>query len=110
VGRRNDAPWRNECIALYGDWCRRCKRTGVQMDHMIPRSQGGPSVVENGLPLCPACHQRKTEHAHELLIQPEWLTDDQIRWLADNGYAWWDDEGEVYGTSRRIFAKRRTPT
>jgi 5-methylcytosine-specific restriction endonuclease McrA len=80
----------------------------VQADHLIPRAHGGPSVVENGLMLCPSCHERKTNH--ELLIQPEWLTDDQIHWLAENGYAWWDSTGEVYGTRRRIFAPRRTHT
>lgn len=104
MGRRNDSQWRNECIALYGDWCRRCKRTGVQMDHMIPRSHGGPSVVENGLLLCRDCHQDKTDH--KLLVKYEWLTVEQVEWLKVNGYAWWDDEGEVHGERRRIFAPR----
>lgn len=74
---------------------------------MIPRSQGGPSVVENGLMLCPSCHQRKTEHAHELLIQYEWLTQAQVDWLRANGHVWWDEDGETYGQHRRLFAQRK---
>ena len=108
MGRRNDAPWRNACIDLYGDWCRRCKRTGVQADHMIPRAHGGPSVVENGLMLCPQCHDLKTNH--KILIDYDWLTPEQVAWLQDNYYAFWDETGEVHGMRRRIFNKRKTHT
>jgi hypothetical protein len=114
--RRNDAPWRNECIEVYGDVCRSCGDTGnCQMDHLKPRSQGGPSVVENGLPLCgPAsrvtpggCHALKTER--RMLVEPEWLTDDQIQWLSDVGWVTWDTDGQPYGRGWRNFAPRRVP-
>jgi hypothetical protein len=71
------------------------------MDHLIPRAQGGPSVVENGLPLCRVHHSLKT--AHDLLVDPAWLDPDQIQWLADQGHAEWLLDGVVVGRHRRLF-------
>lgn len=108
--RRDDGPWRNACIAEYGDSCRNCGRYGCQMDHMVARSQGGPSVVPNGLPLCPPCHAAKT--AGTLRIQLEWLTAEQVAWLAAGGpegpHAVWDPvTGVVSGRHTKVFADDR---
>lgn len=114
--RRNDAPWRNACIAVYGDWCRNCGARPVQMDHMIGGAGGRPSVVENGLPLCGpfaqgsafpgGCHAAKTDG--KLRIQLDWLTPEQVAWLAENGYARWDAAtGEVSGRHMKVFADDR---
>lgn len=103
--RRNDAPWRQECLERRGEWCRvaGCPHPQpVQIDHLIPRSQGGPSVVENGLPLCRRHHDLKT--AHDMLINPAWLDTDQVLWLADHGHAEWLLDGVVVGRHRRLFA------
>lgn len=110
VVRRNDSGWRQQVLEARGERCRSCGTTrDVQVDHVVPRSQGGPSVVENGTPLCGpfgnGCHPAVTEK--RLLIQPEWLDDDQIAWLEENGHVWWDEEGEVYGRLRRSFARKR---
>lgn len=104
--RRNDAPWRLECIAARGNYCRACGHYGdVQVDHIKPRSAGGLSVVENGLPLggpfsC-ACHDAKT--AHRLKLRRDMLDPDQIAYLADIGWVWWTDDGEVWGLGRDDF-------
>jgi 5-methylcytosine-specific restriction endonuclease McrA len=105
--RRNDGPWRRECIEARGERCRRCLSTRwVQMDHMWPKSQGGPSVVENGLPLCRACHAMKTES--RIVIEPDWLDSDQVEWLADVGWVLWDSlTGEPSGRGWKHFAARR---
>lgn len=109
--RRNDAPWRNEVFELRGRSCRGCGGVQhVQADHLIPRSQGGPSVVENGLPLCGEfgvgqCHVRKT--AHSLLIERGWLDQDQIDWLKSEGHAWWREDGTVAGRHCVLFAPVR---
>lgn len=114
--RRNDGPWRNACIAVYGDACANCGCRGVQMDHMVGRAQLGPSAVENGLPLCGpwaelspfpgGCHQAKTDG--KLRIRREWLTPEQVAWLADNGHAVWDPvTGEVSGLHMKVFADDR---
>ncbi len=104
--RRNDSPWRKEVLAKRGQACRRCGRSdGIQSDHIKPRSQGGTSVVENGLPLCMGCHRLKTEH--RILVDKRWLDDDQVDWLRDVGWVWWDDDGEVYGPGRKSFARER---
>ena len=103
--RRNDAQWRQECLDLRGPQCRvtGCLRmTDVQVDHLIPRAHGGPSIAENGLVLCREHHEMKTNH--DLLVDPTWLDPDQILWLSDNGYAEWLFDGVVVGSRRRIFA------
>lgn len=105
--RRNDSQWRSDCLAMRGEWCRACGgNVHVQMDHMIPRGQGGPSVVENGLPLCGAfgrgCHDRKT--AHLLLVKRGWLDSDQVAWLELAGHAIWLPDGTVAGRHNVLFA------
>lgn len=105
--RRNDGPWRAACVDLYGEWCRACGNSReIQMDHMKPRSQGGRSDVENGLPLCRTHHEQKTHGT--LQIRPEWLTAEQIRYLADEGWVAWDDAGEPHGHGWKHFAPRRS--
>jgi 5-methylcytosine-specific restriction endonuclease McrA len=105
--RRNDAPWREECLARRGRFCRACGPAGVgirklEIDHVKPRSQGGPSIVENGLVLCAAHHAMKTES--RILIRREWLDPDQIDWLAAVGWVCWDADGQVSGRGMRHFA------
>lgn len=115
--RRNDAGWRAECEAKRGLVCRGCGDTNhVQMDHIWPRSQGGPSVVENGLPLCGefsrntpgGCHPAKT--AGRIVIEFSWLDPDQVAWLAAVGWVAWDADGQPRGRGWRHFGRRRTPT
>lgn len=103
--RRNDSQWRADCLELRGEWCRvpECPHPQpVEMDHLISRGQGGPSVVQNGLPLCRVHHQMKTDHL--LLIAPEWLAADMILWLSNEGHAEWLYDGIVVGRHRKIFA------
>lgn len=105
--RRNDSKWRSDCLAERGAWCRACGGTvHVQMDHVIPRAQGGPSVIENGVPLCGAfgrgCHDRKT--AGRLKIRREMLDPDQIAWLELAGHAMWLPDGTVAGRHNVLFA------
>lgn len=106
--RRNDAPWRALCVEAYGGICAvpGCGSTRIQMDHIIARSQGGPSVVGNGLPLCDEYanghHAAKT--AGTLKIRREWLTERQIDWLRRNGHAEWLPDGTVAGRHCPQFA------
>lgn len=98
-------------MAYRGEVCVRCGDTrNVQADHLWPRSQGGPSVVENGLPLCGefsrntpgGCHPMKT--AGTIVIEPTWLTWQQILWLADVGWVKWGPDGQPYGRGWKHFA------
>lgn len=102
--RRNDSEWRTEVMALRGNACRvpGCELWPIEADHLIPRAHGGPSVGENGLPLCRAHHGQKT--AHTLLIEQSWLDFDQVEWLREQGYAWWETDGTVSGPRCTIFA------
>jgi 5-methylcytosine-specific restriction endonuclease McrA len=106
--RRDDGPWRAAVLALYGPSCVACGgREHVQADHIWPRSQGGPSDVGNGIPLCGEfgrgkCHPRKT--AGTMLIRPEWLKPVTRAFLAAAGWVDWDDNGQPYGRGCRHFA------
>ena len=103
--RRNDSRWRQECLDAYGQWCRVCGDYRVQMDHMHPRSQGGKSVVGNGLPLCRRHHEDKTNG--RLRIDPAWLTAEQVRYLEDAKWVWWDEHGEPCGPGWKHFEPMR---
>lgn len=45
--------------------CAECQRVakGMQLDHIVPRSQGGTDDEGNLQWLCPRCHSRKTAAA-----------------------------------------------
>lgn len=36
--------------------CCRCHAISVEIHHIIPESEGGPSDLDNAAPLCPSCH------------------------------------------------------
>lgn len=98
-----------------GTFCRACGSSQhLELDHIKPRSQGGQSDVENGLPLCGAwgscgAHARKT--AGSLRIQKSWLDPDQIAYLDQIGWVRWDPEtGEVSGNGWRHFEPEQPPT
>lgn len=125
--RRNDGPWREQCLTRRGRYCRACHPViaagcvvpghpiggsgtawnplRLEVDHIKPRGQGGPSVVENGLVLCSEHHQAKTES--RLLIRFEWLDPDQVAFLAAVGWCWWDDAGQPNGRGFKHFAANR---
>lgn len=113
--RRNDAQWRKDCEALYGSRCivPGCGDPAIEMDHIKPRSQGGKSDVENGIPLCGAWsktvpgghHQMKTNGA--LKFDPDWLTPEQRTYLAKIGWVDWDEDGQPYGEGWRHFTERK---
>jgi 5-methylcytosine-specific restriction endonuclease McrA len=39
--------------------CVVCGALAIEVDHIIPRSQGGADVLANGRSLCAECHQRR---------------------------------------------------
>lgn len=109
--RRNDSGWREDVLARVGRWCRSCGQTGqVEIDHVWPRSQGGPSHVLNGLPLCGPfgcdAHGKKTRS--EIVIEWHWLDAEQRAWLADVGWVSWDDDGQPHGRGWRHFGPRKS--
>lgn len=109
MGRRNDGPWRVNCLVKRGAYCRACGSSKhIEVDHIWPRGQQGPSVIENGLPLCGSwgdcgAHDKKT--AGVLMIERSWLDEDQIEWLAEQGWVSWSPvDGVVTGRGWRHFA------
>ncbi len=111
--KRNDATWREQCLAVRGRYCRACITRSapgakfasrLQVDHVMPRSQGGPSVLGNGLVLCETHHMAKT--ASEILIEYGWLDPDQVAWLEVVGWVRWQDDGTPAGRGWKHFAAR----
>lgn len=78
---------------------------------MMPRGQGGKSDPRNGLPLCGpwsqntigGCHQLKTDG--RIVIEPEWLEQEQIEFLAAVGWVRWNEAGQPEGLGWRHFGE-----
>lgn len=103
---RNDAPWRAECAAARGEWCRAGSPASpcqgrLHAHHIIHRSMCGPSVVENGLFLC--AHHHSLVHAATIRVRRDWMEVDQIEWLRDEGHVVWEHDGSVSGRHWRLF-------
>jgi hypothetical protein len=119
-----DAEWRRAVIEKWGPRCRSCgfanyseSRSGLQADHLIPRSQGGKNDVENGLVLCApfipgdsrflplrpegGCHMAVTEGKRYRNI--EWLEPEQLGYLSDQGWLWIGKDGSLYGRGLDYF-------
>ena len=110
---RNDSQWRADCIETYGARCLACGDPNIEMHHIIYRSHCGPSVVENGIPLCGAWSStvdgghHAAAHAGKLKICPEWLTDAQRIFLAKYRWVDWDASGLPFGQGYKHFAPRK---
>lgn len=111
---RNDGPWRKACIEVYGHTCivPTCGSRDIEMDHIKPRSQGGESVVENGIPLCGPWSEI-VDGGHHLMktsgrikFEWAWLTEAQRAYLAAIGWVDWDEDGKPFGEGWRHFTER----
>jgi len=118
--RRDDGPWAREAAEIYGTSCLACGHHGyVEFDHIIPRSQGGPSDVRNAAPLCgqfcPFCRQQSSTPCHlrktagDLKYAPEWLTFDQLEFLEAMGWVDFDIHGEPTGRGFKHFERMSFP-
>ena len=69
--------WRRIRQAVFqrdGWRCRQCrKRRRLQVDHIVPLSQGGAERMENYQTLCHWCHVTKTAGENALPGRAEWL-------------------------------------
>ena len=62
VPYRNRVPLsRRAVFARDGHRCQYCNRTAENIDHVVPRSRGGPHVWENVVASCRACNARKED-------------------------------------------------
>lgn len=51
---------RSRVYAAFGRRCYVCGATSSQIDHVIPWSRGGPTVLSNLRPICTDCHNVKS--------------------------------------------------
>lgn len=59
TARGYGSPWRRLRAAVLGDACERCGAMDrLQVDHIVPRSLGGPDHPSNLRTLCASCHAR----------------------------------------------------
>jgi hypothetical protein len=116
AARARQAEWRRACEQVRLVEC--CARYAaaerdvgpcegrLECDHIRPKSQRGPYIVENGGFLCWRHHEMKTNS--QLQWRFEWLGQDQINWLAAVGWVAWDhDTGEPEGLGWRHFKPLR---
>jgi hypothetical protein len=100
--RPSEAGFHREVMDAYGRRCAVCLDGGwVQSAHIVGKGQGGPTVVENGLPLCQADHTAYDQY--KLRLRFEHLTPTHRRWLAEVGYVDWDAGGQPFGRGHRRF-------
>ena len=53
--------WRQSLHQLTNHCCIYCGQRSESIDHVRPKSQGGPSVTENCVPACLACNGHKSD-------------------------------------------------
>jgi len=53
--------WRQSLHQLTNHCCIYCGQRSESIDHVLPKSQGGPSVTENCVPACLACNGHKSD-------------------------------------------------
>ena len=62
VPYRNRVPLsRRAVFARDGHRCQYCNRTAENIDHVVPRSRGGPHAWDNVVASCRACNSRKED-------------------------------------------------
>jgi 5-methylcytosine-specific restriction endonuclease McrA len=62
VPHRNRVPLsRRAVFARDGHRCQYCNRTAENIDHVVPRSRGGPHAWENVVASCRSCNARKED-------------------------------------------------
>lgn len=72
LGPGGDRPIRQRVLDRDGWRCRNpvCRsERDLEVDHVVPRSQGGPDTLENLVSLCRACHALK--HSGVLVVIPD---------------------------------------
>lgn len=104
-------------LALYGGSCVVCGDRSVQLDHVIPKSQGGLYVPGNGVPVCSpwsqasefnnGCHDAKTNG--RLQYRRDQLNPVTIEHLAERGWVTWGPDGQPHGRGWRHFAPIAVP-
>lgn len=47
------------CRRVFGDACMNCEwdRATCDVHHIVPKSEGGQNILDNGVVLCPNCHR-----------------------------------------------------
>jgi len=53
-------PLHNRVVRAFGRVCYVCGAPYHQIDHVVPWSQGGETVMENLRPICGPCHTKKS--------------------------------------------------
>lgn len=94
-----------------------CGDERVQIDHVIPKSQGGLYVPGNGVLVCGpfsvaskfenGCHDAKTNS--RLQYRRDQLHPVTIEYLDEQGWVTWDDDGQPRGRGWRHFAPIPVP-
>lgn len=106
---KSDALWRGAVLLAHGFRCVACGQENVRLiecDHIWPRSQGGLSDLDNGLPLCSelGCGAHPDKTAGKIKIDPAWLLPSQITYLARKGWVVFDPKtGEPSGRGMNHF-------
>lgn len=118
IGEMPSQKWAAAVRALYGTACVVCGDISIELDHVIPKSQGGLYVPGNGVPVCSpwsraseftnGCHKAKTDG--ELQYRRDQLHPVTIEYLDEQNWVRWDPiSGQPEGRGWRHFAPVPVP-
>ena len=60
---------RNKVLNKFGNVCFYCGASATTLDHIVPSSEGGPSLLDNLVPACRACNGTKGQRSLKDFIQ-----------------------------------------
>ena len=69
------------CLSYFDGQCAYCGTTRgrLTVDHLVPQSKGGTSTLNNMVPACEACNQRKADHEwREWMMSQEGFSQDRM--------------------------------
>ena len=101
--------------------CCLCKSVGVDIHHIVPKSQGGTDDIENAAPLCPSCHEiygdnpskrkmvREARDAWYEICDSRYQLDDAILAAVRTELRHFRDEARAHNASSSAPADRIAP-
>lgn len=82
--------WKTEVKLRDGRCVNCCSPFYLEVHHIVPRSQGGEDLVENGITFCGFCHVPLFhDKSYKYKVKKSWLDESQINYIIKKKGAEW---------------------